>query len=473
MDWQQADSAGGLGEDLDLSSALARSYPDGIVVVDRSGAIRFANGQLEDMFGYPVGQLVGQPVEVLLPLQQRQVHTAHRLRYGAAPHVRAMGQNLDLWGRRADGAEFPVEVALSPLSQHGLDDLVVATVRDISARRAAQEELRNIKDLLDGLHEAVVFGDADTFSISYANQAATTLSGYDRAELITMTPFHLLPALTRTQARVGMDQLRTEHAVTVTTALRRRDGTDITVECDVSLPAPARGASGQVVAVIRDIGDRLAKQAQEQAVAELMALVSERERIARDLHDTAIQELFGAGLTLQAALSAADPRIQERLNEVVEKQDGVIRQIRTAIFGLTARQSSDSLIDQVRAVVDEASRVLGFRPALTTAGPVDTLATPELTEQLIPVLREALSNVARHARASKVEVDLAYTNGAMALRVADDGVGLPSPLNLAGDGLRNLRQRAAELSGTVVIEANEPTGTVVRWTVPVVASPAA
>jgi len=465
---QQRSETTPLPASTDLARALIESSPDGVVVVDRAGMIRLANPKIAEMFGYQRGELEGQPVECLLPLADRRVHTAHRLRYTAAPRSRPMGEDLELWGRRSDGAEFPLEIALSPVLAMGDEQLVIATVRDVTTRRLAQQQLRNVSELLAGLGEAVLFADADDMSIGYANRAACRLTGYSHDELVAMTPLHLLPSWDRPRAAQLLADLR-ERPVTFTTELRRKDGVDLMVECDVSLPTPIRGEPTQVVAVIRDISDRLAQLAHQQAVAELTALVGDRERIARDLHDTAIQDLFGAGLALQSIAFLAGPDLQPRLMEIVERQDEVIRQIRTAIFGLTAKRNGDNLTDQVQAVLDESTRILGFRPSLVLSGLVDTMATPEVISHAVPALREALSNVARHARASEVMVDLTCADGSVTLRVTDNGIGLAGhPGDGAGHGLANLRQRAIDLGGSFEIaSAENGTGTALIWTVPV------
>ncbi len=465
---QQRSEPAPLTANTDLARALVDSSPDGVVVVDRAGTIRLANPKVAEMFGYRPGELEGQPVECLLPLASRRVHSAHRLRYTAAPRSRPMGENLELWGRRSDGAEFPLEIALSPVVSTGDEQLVIATVRDVTTRRLAQQQLRNVSELLDGLGEAVFFADVDDMAISYANRAACRLTGYEHDELVAMTPLHLLPSWDREQAAALVAEIR-ERPVTFTTELRRKDGVDLVVECDVSLPTPIRGEPTQVVAVVRDIAGRLAQLAQQQAVAELTALVGDRERIARDLHDTAIQDLFGAGLALQSIAFLAGDDLQPRLMEIVERQDEVIRQIRTAIFGLTAKRRGDSLTDQVQAVLDESVRVLGFRPSLVLSGLVDTMAGPEVIAHAVPALREALSNVARHARATEVTVDLTCADGTLTLRVTDNGIGLAGhPGDGGGHGLANLRQRATGLGGRFEITPTPSgTGTALVWTVPV------
>ena len=180
----------------DAVAAMLESVPDGIVIVDRDGRIVFVNQRSVELFGSCRDELVGQAVEVLLPRPQRQVHTAHRLRYVAAPRPRPMGLGLDLWARRADGVDFPVEISLSPATVAG-GEYVVAAVRDVSARREADRELRRIHSLLEAITEAVYVIDAKTLRFNYVNHGALAQTGYARADLLAMTPLHLLPGIDR------------------------------------------------------------------------------------------------------------------------------------------------------------------------------------------------------------------------------------------------------------------------------------
>ena len=199
-----------------------------------------------------------------------------------------------------------------------------------------------------------------------------------------------------------------------------------------------------------------------------MTLLEDRERIARDLHDTVIQRLFATGLRLQGAARLAQrPEVAQRINEAVDELDLTVRHIRTAIFGLEAsrRSASGGLRARVLSLVSEAAGPLGFEPQVLFAGTVDAVPESVATE-LLAVLREALTNVARHAAARRVEVEV-VCDGEVLLRVADDGRGLPEETRGAGRGLGNMEARAADLGGGMVAKSDPGAGTTIEWRVPI------
>jgi signal transduction histidine kinase len=201
-----------------------------------------------------------------------------------------------------------------------------------------------------------------------------------------------------------------------------------------------------------------------QSSLEHVAVLQDRERIARELHDKVIQRLFAAGMTLQTTLPiAARTEVASRITQAVEEIDETIRDIRRTIFALETRTRRGVRVD-IFAHVDAAREVLGFTPELRLEGPIDT-AVPETTaDHLLATLFEALSNVAQHAGASKVDVAV-EAGEELRLEVADDGAGLPDRIE-PGQGLRNMERRALELGGNASVRPGKGAGTVVEWRVP-------
>ena len=205
-------------------------------------------------------------------------------------------------------------------------------------------------------------------------------------------------------------------------------------------------------------------RAQAVSDREELMLVSDRDRIARDLHDLVIQRLFATGLQLQGARRiAVSDEVADRIDSAVADLDVTIRDIRSTIFELQHGHAL-SLRADVRGLVKEYVPVLGFTPMVRTSGPLDTAVPISVAEQLVAVLREALSNVARHAEADAAVVEVEARPGEVMLRVADNGRGLPA--ERYESGLRNARRRAADNGGQLRLLNEEPHGTVLEWTVP-------
>jgi signal transduction histidine kinase len=197
-----------------------------------------------------------------------------------------------------------------------------------------------------------------------------------------------------------------------------------------------------------------------------LALLHDRERIARDLHDTVIQRLFATGLGLQAlSRIVADTGVADKVQAAVEDLDATIREIRGVIFELNSTERGLSGFRvRVLALAAEMTPALGFEPSVRFVGPVDAIVGSDLAEHLLAALRELLSNVIRHAHASRVEIRL-RAGMEVILTVEDDGTGLPARRS-AGLGLDNLDERARTLHGSFIVEAAEPHGVRAVWSVP-------
>ncbi|MEV6271488.1 GAF domain-containing protein [Kribbella sp. NPDC051936] len=206
------------------------------------------------------------------------------------------------------------------------------------------------------------------------------------------------------------------------------------------------------------------ERAQAQHDRDMLAVLEDRDRIARDLHDLVIQRLFATGLQLQGMHRMARPEHQERLGRAVEDIDTTIHDLRAAIFELQQAPESSSLRSDLQALVSEYAEGLGFRPRLICTGPIDTGVPASVRPQILAVVRESLSNVVRHANAQNALVEVTVGDGQVVARVSDDGIGIGSSTRRSG--LRNLTERAQSLGGTVRLAVNDPHGTVVEFTAP-------
>jgi PAS domain S-box-containing protein len=581
--------------------------PDAIVVVDDAGVIIAANDQTSDMFGYDAGELVGRPLEVLIPQRFKHRHVGHRRAYAAAPTRRPMGLALELFGQRKTGEEFPVEISLNYERDGSGRLLTIAFVRDATAKRELEVELRASEErfrlLVEGVEDYAIFqldpqGRVLTwnqgaqrikgwapddiigrhFSVFYTAEdvdagmpardlerattdgrvqsegwrvraggerfwAATTLSALrdgsgklrgfakitrdrtesrqararlesiavlNRAVLEDQPQDELLEIVTqRAEAMLGDRPVALwspsgDGTLTVTHAAGADANTRVGTKAaaDSAVVTAARTASTELAAnglfvalhatgetfgvlevlangavplqsheieLVQAFGTQAALSlafARARAEAEQLHLVSERERIARELHDTVIQRLFAVGLALEATSRRPPSEMHDRLQQAVGDIDETIRSIRSSIFTLETRvETAPALRSRVLDVVADCANALGFEPAVSFDGPVDTLATKTITDSLIAVLREALSNVARHARATTATVTVTAHDD-LTLFVTDDGDGAASFSREGGHGVSNLHERARVLGGDASIGTIEPHGTRVQWRVP-------
>jgi len=231
-----------------------------------------------------------------------------------------------------------------------------------------------------------------------------------------------------------------------------------------SMPLPPNG-----VEMLRTFATQAAialELAEHRRQAERVAVFEDRDRIARDLHDLVIQRLYATGMSLQGTIPLISmPDVSGRVSRAVDALDETIVEIRSSIFALQARPEAavPGLRARVLAIADEMTPMLGFPPALQLDGRLDDLISDDVAEHLLSALREALSNVARHADASKVDVTLRAGDD-VSLVVADNGSGLKDVSRRSGLG--NLEDRAAQLGGSMHVESAPGGGTTLSWRVP-------
>ena len=322
---------------------------------------------------------------------------------------------------------------------------MVATAGDERRERATRAILQELPESApDGL--VVVAADQ---RIVLVNRRLERMFGVDRVDLIGEPITILVPEDLRDAHAGHVEGYNADpHSRPMGAGLdlegRRADGTHFPVEISLS---PLETPDGRfVIAAVRDVTARIEADAELARTRAELELTADRERIARDLHDTVIQRLFAAGMTLQGAAGMADESLAGRIGDVIDELDTTIREIRTAIFELQGPPpGAPSLRARVLDVLNEEEDALGVHPQVRFDGPVDTAPT-EIADQLVATLREALSNVSRHARATSVSVGVAV-DGEATLRVVDDGTGVPADPP-PGQGLADMAARAARLGGS-------------------------
>jgi signal transduction histidine kinase len=211
--------------------------------------------------------------------------------------------------------------------------------------------------------------------------------------------------------------------------------------------------------------------AQARREQERLAVYEDRDRIARDLHDLVIQRLFATGILLQGAtrLGDLDPSVDQRLNRAVDELDETIKEIRQTIFALQepVHGPASGLRGRVLRETSQSAALLGFDPAVRFVGPIDSMVTPAIADQLIAALREALANAAKHAQAARVEVVVQLDGDQVELLVTDDGFGISDDGPTRKSGLANLSARAQDLGGVCSLQrASTQGGTRLMWRVP-------
>jgi two-component system, NarL family, sensor histidine kinase DevS len=321
---------------------------------------------------------------------------------------------------------------------------------------------------IDELPDGLVVCQPDG-TIGVVNERLITMTGYTGEELVGMNIDALVPTRSRDRhaalrGNFISANLARSMGPGMQLSLQRKDGNEVPVE--ISLSPLSAGHSAGVVAIVRDVTERLRAEGALRATSDLLTLAGERERIARDLHDTVLQRLFGLGLELQATAMRAQSEVSDRIEHAVDEIDLIIREIRTAVFTLGSAGREGSLGQELNTVTAQAKRVLGYSPRIRMDGPVESATTPEISTELLASLREALTNVARHAHATEAEIELVATDE-LVLRVLDNGRGVPSEFDTnSGNGLRNMAERAKLLGGGCTLSPRPERGTELRWWVP-------
>ncbi|MEU4261828.1 sensor histidine kinase [Streptomyces argenteolus] len=291
----------------------------------------------------------------------------------------------------------------------------------------------------------------------------------------TGTPVHCADVRTDPRAHPLGDGA--EEGLGPVVAVPLRVGTGAMGALRLGRPAGRPSFDDTEVSLVSGFADQAAialELARGQAKSEELAIMHDRDRIARDLHDLAIQRLFATGMTLQSTTRAiADrPEAAERVRRAVDDLDTTIRIVRSTIFDLrTDGSSHGGLRHRIAETARTTARALGFRPSVRIDGPVDSVVPDDLAEHVAAVAAEAVSNASRHAGASRIDIAL-RADDAVTLTVTDDGIGPGTGTHTGGrraqrgGGLANMRERAELCGGTLTVEESAGGGTRITWRAP-------
>ncbi len=419
----------------DLFASVFEAAPDAILVVERAGRIVLANGAAEALFGYPRAELVGAPVEMLLPEALRARHEAHRAAYGDAPRPRPMGAGLALTARACDGREVPVEISLSPV-MYGADSMVTAVVRDVSDRASRDAALRESERRFHAIFDTAfqfmgLLSPSGTLVL--VNQAALDLVGVTADSVIGQpvwsTPWWQHSSAEQARLREAIAAAARGECVRFETTHPRKDGTLAIVDFSVK---PIRDAAGEVVLLVPEGRDLSEREDLRRAL----------ERLRDDLTQMMVHDLKNPVAGIQMTLQLTRRKYPD-LPDALQRN---LRQIETACLEMTrliqnlleigkleegkmpVASEPVALADVARAVATEygvLAEQAGRRLELSAAEPgAAAVADYALVKR---VLVNLVMNALRHSggHVVRIETTPGPEPATVTLCVRDDGRGIP------------------------------------------------
>jgi PAS domain S-box-containing protein len=487
-------------------ATIVRSSLDAIMSTTLEGRITSWNPAAEALFGYSREEILGTHIATLVP-PEGSVVLEELL--ALATEGASRGARDTRWRHRG-GHDVDVAVSVSPLRDPGGALLGFSSMaRDISERKRAEDELHRLlaeEERLEHQHAAtaeirlallsdVPLSDSLSLICQHAGEllgapvAVISIgeAGEQRVAATTEAASELFGAVLPAHASFAQRVLATGQHILVT---RRSAVSSVGVSPAVpdgptlGVPIVVGGVASAALTVVRREGaaefstgdlavaENLAAQAalaleleRARQDREQMMLIGDRERIARDLHDHVIQQLFATGMALQSTLPLVERSlVGDRLIDAIDSLDETIREIRNTIYNISRPFDEMHLRAQIVELVDAAEEGLGFVPALRFEGPVDAGVSAAAVPHVFAVLREALSNVARHAAATAVSVQVSIADGKVFVTVADNGVGVTEQSRRSG--LANLEERARLLGGSFAVTLPAEGGTRLDWVVP-------
>jgi PAS domain S-box-containing protein len=481
--------------DAQALHALIDALPESLLLVDRSGTIVLANRASERLFGYPADQLVGEPIELLVPDLDRERHVTLRRAYQHDPGARQIAADRIVRARHHDGDPIDIELSLTPLDAEPAATLVV--VRDTALERARHERMQAEIELVVAMARGA--GSDATMQLALERTRAAVHAdaawlwlrddagnlamvagadhGHDVVSGVTIDAIDAIVAASDCRSSVTvLDAAAPGHPLDGYTALGygpilaacvgHDDPRGLLVMARRRDRRPFELAHQRASEEFADVAQvALDLEAARIALARL-AVMSDRERIARELHDSIIQRMYADGLRLQSAAQLAPADVAACVGDVMRDLQTMIVELRLTIFDLQRDPPGVPVADVVQALVDDFAAPAGLATGVHIDDGLDDRLPARIRIEALTALRECLANVVRHANASNVTVSFGVRQGHLAVVVADDGVGAPDLPTVRGNGLQNLTARATALGGHFELQRSHPTGSTARWTVP-------
>lgn len=437
----------------------------------------YANEGASRQVGYSTSELM-----TMTPPDIKPEFTRHQFEALIAPLIAGEVEHLSFRTvhRHRSGRDIPVDIVLEhrrtdegstahPSSEdQEAQALLVAIVRDVTEQVAVERRLtlseETFRTSFDSAPVGMTIarmGDDVARGFERVNDSFARMLGRSVDSLVGVDCVDISHPDDRQQSIDASTAMFAGERDTVITEKRylRSDGSYVWALVHATVIERSDGL--RVLTHVVDITDRRERQAERERIATM----EDRERIARDIHDLVIQRLFGAGMKLQAVIPEMESETAiARTHETIDELDVTIRELRSAIFSLQRGGAERSVMETISLSIEQHVDQLGFRPETTIDGPLDAI-TPQQSNELAATLREALSNVARHAAASSACVRVEATHAALTLVVSDDGMGL-DPDRPHGNGLANMKERAARLGGEFELRTREPGGCELTWTIP-------
>jgi PAS domain S-box-containing protein len=469
-------------------SNIVESAMDPIVTIDADQRIIGFNAAAEQAFRWPREAVIGQPVDHLIPQRFRVAHREHIERFGlTGGTARRMAPHTVLAGLRADGQEFPIEASISQHEDHG-GKRYTAILRDVSERVRAEQALSSsearLRGILDSAMDAIITIDERQHIVLF-NRAAEAMFGCPRDEAIGAPIAWFIPERERAAhlrhvaqfGESGTVSRRMGGALRIVTGLRRNGGE---FPIDASISQIIESGTKYYTVILRDVTARVqAEEALRQSRNELRELGAaahttreqEKSRIARELHDELGQALTMLQMDVawfREKIPADAPGFSIKL----DRMEGLLKRT----IGATRRIASDlrplvlddlGLVPALEWLVQNFTQRTGVPCALVVDDPQLELPGEQSTA-VFRVVQESLTNIAKHAQASQVKVEISRDAEMLAVRIEDDGVGFATeaPRKPGSLGLFGLRERASLLSGEATIVSTPGKGTTVQLRLP-------